>query len=280
MSITLPTYTRRETPLLPRGYRVRAIVATGLRREFRRPAAIFAIGVGSLLTTASSIILVLFAPFLLQGQPLDLRFFYTPASNPAILFFVTLMASVVGSGLVADDLDSMALTLYLSRPITPTDYLGAKAAILGLLVSTVSVLPLLLTPLVGGFLGYFPWDVALAAMGLALVVGLVLTAFYTAVTLFLSSLTRRKSYAGAGVFAIAFGLSIPAEILASPGSLNNPSLLYLSPWQDFLAVARAAYGVAGGPIDWPPALAILLTATALAALATLARMRSLEVVSA
>jgi len=279
VSISLPTYTRREGPLLGRGPRVRTIVVTGLRREFKRPAAIFAIGIGTAITTITAIVFVLLAPFFLQGQPLDLTFFYLPASNLAILFFVTLMASVVGAGLIADDLDSMALTLYLSRPITPADYLIAKAAILAPLVSMISVLPLFITPLLGLLLGLFPWDIALAAMGLSIVVGLVLTAFYTSIALFLSSLTRRKSYAAAGMFAVTFGLWIPAQVFASPGALDNPSLLYIAPWEDFLAVARGAYGVSSGPIDWPLALAILLAATVLAALATYLRMRAVEVVT-
>ena len=116
-------------------------------------------------------------------------------------------------------------------------------------------------------------------MGLSVAVGLLLTAFFTSVALLLSSLTRRKSYAAAGVFAITFGLTIPTEILASPGAIGNPSLLYLSPWQDFLAVARAAFGASGSPIDWPWSLAILLCATVLAALVTYVRMKAVEVVS-
>src|SRR6266542_2019066 len=111
MSITLPTYTRREAPLLGRRDRVIAIVFTSLGRELRRPAAL---------------VLVLLAPFLLQGQPLDLRFFYLAASNASILFSVMLMAAAIGAGLIADDRESMALTLYLSRPITHADYLVAK----------------------------------------------------------------------------------------------------------------------------------------------------------
>src|SRR6266508_2299151 len=247
MSITLPTYARREASLLGRAYRVRTIAITGLRREFRRPAAIFAIGIGLSITSIVSIILVLFAPFLSPGQPLDLTFFYAAASNAAILFTVPLMAAVIGSGLIADDRESMALTLYLSRPITHADYLVAKAAILSPVVSMVTIIPLVLTP----FLALFPWDVALAAMAVGIVVGLLLTAFYTATALFLSSLTRRKGSAAAGVFAITLGLTIPVGILASAGAVNEPNLLYLSPWEDFLAVARGAYGVSGGPIDWP-----------------------------
>ncbi len=277
MSISLPTYTRRETPLLGRSRRVAAIITASLRRQFRRPAAIVTIALGTLVTTGTSVAFAFLAPLFLQGQPLDLSFFYLPASNPFVLLFVTLMAAVVGAGLIADDLNSMALTLYLSRPITQADYLMAKTTILGPLVSMIAVLPLVVTPLTVALLGLFPWDIALQALALSLGVGLVLTAFYTTITLFLSSLTSRRAYAAAGVFAITFGLGLPAELLS--GAIGEPSLLYLSPWQNFLAVARAVYGFAQAPIDWPPALAILLGATVLAWILTYVRMKAMEVVA-
>jgi ABC-2 type transport system permease protein len=277
MSISLPTYTRREIPLLGRRHRLRAIVFTGLRREFKRPAALIVTGLGVGLTLVSSIITVLFAGVLLRGRPLDLSFFEVPASNPAILFFVTLMASVIGSALIADDLNSASLTLYLSRPITHADYLIAKAAILVPLIAMIAVLPLVLTPFVAALLGLFSWTIALEAMGLAVLVGFLYTAFYASVTLLLSSLTRRRSYAAAGIFAITFGLSIPAEGLSRPP--GNSSVLYVSPWQDYLAVVRAAFGASGGPLDWPIALAILLAATMVASLLTYLRMKAVEVVT-
>jgi ABC-type transport system involved in multi-copper enzyme maturation permease subunit len=279
MSISLPTYTRREIPLLGRRHRIWAIVGTGLRREIRRPAAVFAVGVGTAITTIVSIIFVLFGSFLPGGQPQGLSFFYTPASNTAMLFFVTLMAAAVGAGLIADDLDSMALTLYLSRPLSAADYLTAKAVILATLTALIAVLPLIITPTIAALLGYFPWDIALEAVGISILLGLLFTAFFTALTLFLSSLTRRRAYAAAAVFAIVFGLLATATILSLSGSLNEPALLYLSPWDDYLAVARAAFGVSGGLIEWVPALAILLGVTVLAALATWLRMRAVEVVS-
>ncbi|HLE46132.1 MAG TPA: ABC transporter permease subunit [Thermoplasmata archaeon] len=277
MSISLPTYQRREAPLLGRSQRVRAIITTGLSRELRRPAALFTTAIGVLFTTATSMVLLFLAPILIPGQPIDLSFFYVTASNFTILLFVTLMASVIGSGLIADDRDSMALTLYLSRPITGADYLIAKASVLTPLVAFVSVLPLVIAPFVAFLLGLFPAEVALPAMGVGFAAGALLTAFYVSLSLSLSSMTRRKSYAAAGVFAVTFGLTIPAGVLAS--ALNSPELLYLSPWEDFLAVARGVYGVSGGLIDWPGALAILLGATVLASLLAYLRMNAVEVVS-
>lgn len=279
MSISLPTWTRREIPLRGRRSRVWAIVGAGLRREMRRPAAIFTIGLGTSITTIYSIILVLFAPFLLQGQPLDLAFFYTPASFAAVPFFVTLLAAVVGAGLIADDLDTMALTLYLSRPVSAADYLTAKAAILAILTGLITILPMVLTPLLGAVLGKFAWPLGLEAAALGILLGILLTAFFTSVSLFLSSLTRRRSYAAAALFAIIFGLIGTESVLASSGAVNNPSVLYLSPWEDYLTVARVTFGLPGDPINWAVGLAILLAATVLAALATWWRMRSMEVVS-
>jgi ABC-type transport system involved in multi-copper enzyme maturation permease subunit len=278
MSISLPTYTRREMPLLGRGHRVRAIITTGLRREFKRVAALVVIGLGVGFTLITSVVIVLFGSIFIPNQARDLSFFYIPASNGAILFFVTLMASVVGSALIADDLNSMALTLYLSRPITHADYLIAKAAILAPLISMIAVLPLVLTPFIAALLSLFSWTIALEAMGLGVLIGLLFTGFYTSATLLLSSLTRRKSYAAAGVFAVTFGLTIPATILAD--QLGNPSILYVSPWANYLAVAEAAFGSTSGPaLDWRWSLLILLIATVLASLVTYIRMKAVEVVS-
>src|SRR2546427_7303864 len=157
------------------------------------------------------------------------------------------MAAFIGSGLIADDLHSMALTLYLSRPITHADSLLAKAAILAPLVSMITVLPLVLTPLVAALLGLFSWTIALQAIGLSILVGALLTVFCTSVALFLSSLTRRRSIAAAGVFAVNFGLSIPAGILA--GTLGNP-VFYSFPLGKYFAVARAGVGGSAHPIGW------------------------------
>jgi len=277
MSISLPRYTRREIPLLGRRQRMWAIVATGLRREFKRPAAIIVTVIGAALTTITSIALVVLPFFLLPGQALDLSFFAVPAMNGFILLFVALMAAVIGSGLIADDLHSMAFTLYLSRPLSHADYLLAKAGVLAPLVSMITIVPLVITPLVTALLGFFSWTIALQAMALSVVVGLLLTLFYTSVTLFLSSLTRRKGIAAAGVFAVNFGLTIPAALLA--GALNDPRLLYFSPWDDYLSVVRTAFGASGNLIDWYWGLAVLLVATFLAASVTYVRIKAVEVVS-
>src|SRR5437762_8773149 len=81
MSISLPTYTRREMPLLGRRHRLRAIIVTGLRREFKRPAVIVSTLLGVALIVIISTAILLFAGLFLPGQALDLSFFFVPASN-------------------------------------------------------------------------------------------------------------------------------------------------------------------------------------------------------
>ena len=71
MSITLPTYSRLEIPLLGRRERLWAIIATGLRQEVRRPAAIAITVLGAAFTTITSIVLLFLAPLLLPGQRTD-----------------------------------------------------------------------------------------------------------------------------------------------------------------------------------------------------------------
>src|SRR5437879_12511086 len=146
MPISLPTYSRLELPLLGRRERVRAIIATGLRRQFRRPSSIGVTVLGAAFTTITSIVLLIFAQILIPGQAADLTFFALPASNGFVLFFVSLMAAVIGAGLIADEMQSMAFTLYMSRPITQTDCLLANSAILAPLEVIVPIVPLLLPP--------------------------------------------------------------------------------------------------------------------------------------
>src|SRR5205807_8305733 len=97
MSISLPTYTRREMPLLGRRHRLRAIIVTGLRREFKRPATIVATAVGVGLVLVSSIVFVFFLGDFLTGQVRDLSFFFVQASIGAILFFLYFFVLVICS---------------------------------------------------------------------------------------------------------------------------------------------------------------------------------------
>src|SRR5215210_9462524 len=61
------------------------------------------------------------------------------------VFFITVYA---GSGLIADDIRSNALQLYLSRPVTRTQYAAGKFAILATALALVTWVPAMLLLLV------------------------------------------------------------------------------------------------------------------------------------
>jgi ABC-2 type transport system permease protein len=71
------------------------------------------------------------------------------------VFFITVYA---GSGLIADDIRANALQLYLSRPVTRTQYVGGKLAVLMTALALVTWVPamllLVLQPLFAGNTGF------------------------------------------------------------------------------------------------------------------------------
>src|SRR5207245_7946070 len=130
MSITLPTYSRLEIPLLGRRQRVWAIIATGLRKELRRPAAIVVMALGAAFTTITSIAILFIATIIPGGQAPNLTFFAGASSNFFVPLSLSFMVSVMLAGLTADVLQSMAFTVYLGLPITHLNYMVSQVAIL------------------------------------------------------------------------------------------------------------------------------------------------------
>ena len=92
----------------------------------------------------------MFRDFLNQQEPL--------------IFFITVYA---GSGLIADDIRANALQLYLSRPITRTQYIAGKAAILMAVLASVTFVPamllLLLVPAFAGSMKFLIDNLSLVA---------------------------------------------------------------------------------------------------------------------
>src|SRR6185436_11917477 len=107
----------------------------------------------------------MFRDFLNQQEPL--------------VFFITVY---VGSGLIADDIRANALQLYLSRPITRTQYIAGKAAILMGALSAVTFVPamllLLLVPAFAGRMTFLLDNISLlASISAYSVIQITLSAF-------------------------------------------------------------------------------------------------------
>ena len=129
------------------------------------------------------------------------------------------IALLTGAGIVADDIRSRALSLYLVRPIQPFTYALGKALIVPLALAVVLLLPGLLLVLMVAlwqieigfweFLGNHP-----DLLGVVFRTWLLASLSYTGVMLFFSSRTARRGR----VVALSAGVYFGGLMLAAIGS--------------------------------------------------------------
>jgi ABC-2 type transport system permease protein len=218
------------------------------------------------------------APDIRRVLPLDAKVFAEFMYWQAWLaLFPTLLG---GSGMIAGDLRTGAILIYLSRPLTRVDYVLGKLGALLALNLGVTLLPGLL--LYGIALALAP-DVLLqwsmARIGPAVVVdAVVVSLVFSLLALALSSLSRSARVAGMAFFGVVVALSPVAALLKA--LTDSPLVSLLSLWEDLATVGQALFGLPPDPLRpaWPyPALVLL--ATLLVSLAVLrARVRAVEVV--
>ena len=112
------------------------------------------------------------------------------------MLWVLLIVSRVGPGLIAKDLKSRALPIYFAKPVTPLTYLAGKWAVVACFIAMVTVVPNLLSVLVGTLITGNWWSAGQAvSMGLNLVLsGAVMCVVGGAIVLALSSLTSDHRY--------------------------------------------------------------------------------------
>ena len=224
MPIHRERYRRREGGVDLRGGAWAVIAAHGLRSIVRKRAFLFLMilswipvvvrgvqiwaaanvpgmsQIGMLAVTPQ-----MFRDFLNQQEPL--------------VFFITVY---VGSGLIADDIRANALQLYLSRPITRTQYIAGKAAILMGSLSAVTFVPamllLLLVPAFAGRMTFLRDNFSLlASISAYSVIQITLSAF---LILALSSLSKSRWFVAMLYAGLAFFTHAVFGVLgaALPGS--------------------------------------------------------------
>ena len=128
-------------------------------------------------------------------------------------FFVVLTTSTVGAGLIARDVRSNALEIYLTKPISRIDYVLGKLAVIGAFIFQVTFVPSALLFLVASALwpGYF--EAAFPIVPRLFVACLVAALVNGLVILALSSLTRSSRFATVIWFACCFLSLIAGELL-------------------------------------------------------------------
>lgn len=216
MPIHRERYRRREGGVDLRGGAWAVIAASGLRTLVRKRAFLFLMILAwiPVVVRGFQIWAAANVPGMAQIGMLAVtpRLFRDFLSQQELLvFFITVYA---GSGLIADDIRANALQLYLSRPITRTQYIAGKAAILMAALAAVTFLPamllLLLVPAFAGSMTFLRENLSLVpSISAFSVIQITMSAF---LILAMSSLSKSRwfvaiLYAGLAFFTHAvFGV--------------------------------------------------------------------------
>ena len=136
--------------------------------------------------------------------------------NGLSIIFILLLVSVVCSDLIAQDLKDRSFVLYFSRPIKTLDYLiGKMGGAIGV-ISILTFVPLIVFCLV--MIGTQTGDdygSSLNILGKTIIAGVLTTVFFVSYGVMISSLTKKKTYAGVGIFMSFFVLTTIGSIFAT-----------------------------------------------------------------
>jgi ABC-type transport system involved in multi-copper enzyme maturation permease subunit len=162
-----------------------------------------------------------------------------------LLFLVPIYTVLFGSGLIAKDRSSGALPLYLSRPLTLTDYVLGKFGVIASFVAMFTLLPnlvLWLFALLTDESGHALHD-ALVTLPAIVVENGAAVVTYGLTILAVSSLCRRPMYAALVWFGTFVVLPFLLEIVAA--HLGKEWIAAISPNHSIYAVGFEVFDGAG-----------------------------------
>jgi len=188
--------------------------------------------------------------------------FYGPIGQQVWFILLIILVSSAGAAVIARDVATKAMTMYLARPIRPIDYLGAKSGALAFWVFLGGVLPGWVGTVIVLALGYVSLPLALEAIAGYFVIGVFSITAFTGLAVFFSSLTPRSTLAGAATFGALLGSDVVMGVLS--GISGKVVFLYASPVQDVLAVAAGVFGASGNSLN-PWSSGVVLVGFAVAA---------------
>ena len=194
--------------------------------------------------------------------------------------FTLLLSAFGGAGLIANDLRTGAILVYLSRPLTRRDYVLGKLTVLLALNLAVTLAPALL--LYAAALALAPeqfaaWSLAwiapaIVGYSLAIALGAGLLA------LAVSSIAKSARVAGLSFVLLFVGLGVVGNVLRNV--LDTPATLLISPQSDLEIVGKALFGIAAREtVHWSWAILVLAALGAGCLLILRARVRAVEVVA-
>lgn len=210
--------------------------------------------------------------------PVDGRLFGEFLSGQ--LGFALLVSVFGGAGLIANDLRTGAILVYLSRPLTRADYILGKLSALLSLNLFVTLAPALMLWVVAVSLApeqfatlkllWLPPAIVLHALVIGLAMGLMALA--------VSSLSKSARVAGLAFAGLFIGLEIARGVLR--GMFRTPETGLVSLQGNLHALGNALFGIQHRFFNqpWPLAALALLVMAALSLWVLRARVRAVEVV--
>ena len=204
--------------------------------------------------------------------------FRNPGTGPPSSFLIALIAIFGGSGLIANDLKNKALSLYLSKPISWIDYLIGKFAVIGILLSCLTLIPglllflehLLLTGT--SFLKENYW-IPLSIIAYSVLITLT----SSLLILLFSSLTSNPRYAIIGFCAVWFGSPVIYEVLKTITRTSKMALVSIWAHYDILGTVLFA-GSHNYAVHWTWALLTQIALIAVCLFVLRRRIRAVEIV--
>ncbi len=150
--------------------------------------------------------------------------------NELVFIFIILLISMICSDTIAEDLRSNSFVLYFSRAMKAESYLAGKIGGAFLTLSVFSFFPpVILAIAIMATQSSSSYGDSLVVLGRTVIAGLVITFFFIPFGLFISSMTKRKSYASVGTFMSFFILMIVGGIFTefnTDWELIDPSRLF------------------------------------------------------
>ena len=149
-----------------------------------------------------------------------------------------LLTAFIGPGLVSPDLANGALTLYLCRPLTRTEYVIGKMSVLFLTLSWITWIPGLVIFIVQASLSGWSWLIDNLWIAEALVLGsLIWIVLLSLIALALSAWVKWRVVAGALLLAVffmgaGFAQAINSVLDTKQGYLIDISQLMSVVWHD------------------------------------------------
>lgn len=180
---------------------------------------------------------------------IDALFFVVFMNAQAV--FAIILAALAGPGLLAQDLSHGALPLYLSRPLSRTEYVAGRMMVLVGLLSLVTWLPGTLLFVMQSSMAGWGWLAANWRLGVGIVLGFLLWILLVSlVAMAASAYVRWRIVAGAAVLGAFFVSAGAAELLNAVlrvewATAFNPGRAMNQVWRAMLGADPLA-----GPSAW------------------------------